>query len=384
MPSVLITTLLTARGEVRRAQVKLTDDGLLTKELAQAYFRKKTEPEILDKFKHGDSTIYVLGYKEGKSGTENKCPMPPTETPIVAFGDILLIVSEMPPQNMTWNSPTIFLPATWELFLQSATKSKADQTFVVGETEDSESEAEEELGEIASVAEEEGIESESEDSILGSEVEEEEAPPPVRRKKKATPSQILSGYQQQNVLLMTEAHNELKADGPQDALLRKECIDRFTFLKEHGIATDQLEKEIFCASLEEAAKKHIFAHWNNKLFTEIYSQRQRRIFSNLHPASPVGNTTLLPMVKSGSIGLAEVARYTDIDLFPDNWTKLKELQLIREHKWLEGNVAAKTDQFKCSKCGKRECSYYEMQTRSADEPMTIFITCLNCNKKWRQ
>lgn len=373
MPSVLITTLLTARGEIRRAQVKLTDDGLLTKELVQAYFRKKTEPEVLTTFKNGDSTIHVMGYKEGKTGTENKCPMPSTPTPIVAFGDILLIVSD---DASSWSKPSVFLPASWELFLKSDS-----QKFVAEESESEEED--EELGEIEEEEDEDGIESESDDSILEEE-EEEEVAPPVKRKKKATPSQILSGYQQQNVLLMTEAHNELKSEGSQDAPLRKECIDRFSFLKEHGIATDSLEHEIFCASLEEASKKHIFAHWNNKLFTEIYSQRQRRLFSNLHPASPVGNTTLLPMVKAKAISLAEVARYTDIELFPDNWTTLKELQLTREHKWLEGNVSAKTDQFKCSKCGKRECSYYEMQTRSADEPMTIFITCLNCNKKWRQ
>jgi len=372
MPSVLITTLLTARGEIRRAQVKLTDDGLLTKELAQAYFRKKIEPEVITTFKNGESTIHVMGYKEGKIGTENKCPMPPTPTPIVAFGDILLIVSEE-----SWSKPTVFLPASWELFLKSDS-----QKFVTEDPVDESEDEEEELGEIEEEEDVEGVESESDDSIL--EEDEEEIAPPVRRKKKVVPSQILSGYQQQNVLLMTEAHNELKDDGPQDALLRKECIERFSFLKDQGIATDSLEHEIFCASLEEAAKKHIFAHWNNKLFTEIYSQRQRRLFSNLHPASPVGNATLLPMIKSKAISLAEVARYTDIELFPDNWTALKELQLIREHKWLEGNVAAKTDQFKCSKCGKRECSYYEMQTRSADEPMTIFITCLNCNKKWRQ
>lgn len=28
--------------------------------------------------------------------------------------------------------------------------------------------------------------------------------------------------------------------------------------------------------------------------------------------------------------------------------------------------------------------YYEKQTRSADEPMTVFGTCLDCGKKWRQ
>lgn len=35
-------------------------------------------------------------------------------------------------------------------------------------------------------------------------------------------------------------------------------------------------------------------------------------------------------------------------------------------------------------CGNKQCSYYEMQTRSADEPMTIFYKCNKCNKTWRE
>ena len=39
--------------------------------------------------------------------------------------------------------------------------------------------------------------------------------------------------------------------------------------------------------------------------------------------------------------------------------------------------------FKCPKCHKRKVTYYQMQTRSADEPMTNFITCLYCNNRWK-
>ncbi len=42
-----------------------------------------------------------------------------------------------------------------------------------------------------------------------------------------------------------------------------------------------------------------------------------------------------------------------------------------------------SDMFRCNKCQQRKCTYYQMQTRSADEPMTSFITCLNCGNRWK-
>ncbi|KAK7350807.1 hypothetical protein VNO77_09774 [Canavalia gladiata] len=44
---------------------------------------------------------------------------------------------------------------------------------------------------------------------------------------------------------------------------------------------------------------------------------------------------------------------------------------------------ATTDQFKCGRCGQRKCTYYQMQTRSADEPMTTYVTCVVCNNRWK-
>ncbi|KAE9604097.1 hypothetical protein Lal_00002125 [Lupinus albus] len=44
---------------------------------------------------------------------------------------------------------------------------------------------------------------------------------------------------------------------------------------------------------------------------------------------------------------------------------------------------ATTDQFKCGRCGQRKTTYYQMQTRSADEPMTTYVTCVVCNNRWK-
>jgi len=44
---------------------------------------------------------------------------------------------------------------------------------------------------------------------------------------------------------------------------------------------------------------------------------------------------------------------------------------------------AKTSLLQCRKCKGKNCSYSEMQTRSADEPMTTFAYCLDCGNRWR-
>lgn len=41
-----------------------------------------------------------------------------------------------------------------------------------------------------------------------------------------------------------------------------------------------------------------------------------------------------------------------------------------------------TDVYKCKNCKKRKTLVREMQTRSADEPATLFIECANCQYTW--
>ncbi|KAI5192057.1 hypothetical protein NEMIN01_1805 [Nematocida minor] len=38
----------------------------------------------------------------------------------------------------------------------------------------------------------------------------------------------------------------------------------------------------------------------------------------------------------------------------------------------------------CPECFSTTANYYQMQTRSADEPMTIFNTCTKCKHTWRE
>ncbi|KAJ1913911.1 transcription elongation factor TFIIS [Tieghemiomyces parasiticus] len=62
-------------------------------------------------------------------------------------------------------------------------------------------------------------------------------------------------------------------------------------------------------------------------------------------------------------------------------SKIREENLFKARG--AGPQAAETDMFRCGRCKSRKCTYYQMQTRSADEPMTTFVTCTNCENRWK-
>jgi DNA-directed RNA polymerase subunit M/transcription elongation factor TFIIS len=67
----------------------------------------------------------------------------------------------------------------------------------------------------------------------------------------------------------------------------------------------------------------------------------------------------------------------------DKGYNLIEAKIKRDKTKFETNIEAATDTFQCRKCKSKKCTYYQLQTRSADEPMTTFVTCLNCGQRWR-
>ena len=124
-------------------------------------------------------------------------------------------------------------------------------------------------------------------------------------------------------------------------------------------------------------KINVVKKWDNNYFVKIYVNRLRTIRSNLK------DEKLFKSIINKKIKAHEVAFMTHQEMQPDNWSELLELKKIRDENKYEPKLEASTDDFKCWKCKSKKCTYYQLQTRSADEPMTTFVSCLDCGNRWK-
>jgi len=130
-------------------------------------------------------------------------------------------------------------------------------------------------------------------------------------------------------------------------------------------------------------ENNITRKWDNPIFFNLYFSKIRSICLNLNKESFIKNQYLIDKIKKGDIKGEDVAKLSVYDINPNNWKKIIDEKMKRDKIKYELKPEAMTDQYKCRKCGSRKCSYYEMQTRSADEPMTQFFTCIDCDNRWK-
>lgn len=144
----------------------------------------------------------------------------------------------------------------------------------------------------------------------------------------------------------------------------------------HGI---NLERGVYNWCIREATYRKIVRRWDNAPFVQLYLDHLRSVFANVDPAT----SRLNKLVLSGDITPQSIAFMTHQEMNPAHWEPLIAAKSLRDRNKLNPQIEAMTDIFKCRKCKSNKCSFYQLQTRSADEPMTIFVTCINCGARWK-
>ncbi|KAJ9050898.1 transcription elongation factor TFIIS [Entomophthora muscae] len=97
------------------------------------------------------------------------------------------------------------------------------------------------------------------------------------------------------------------------------------------------------------------------------------------------NPELNERVISKSLPISKLCVMSSTELASE--TKKKQLEDMKKESLFKSQgasaAAAETDAFRCGKCKQRKTTYYQKQIRSADEPMTTFVTCVNCDHRWK-
>lgn len=144
-----------------------------------------------------------------------------------------------------------------------------------------------------------------------------------------------------------------------------------------------IEKSIYNYSLKYSDEYSIVKKWDNKYFVLIYKNKLRSLFMNISRESTTYNDLFVKNINNGLIKSKKVGFMTHQEINPDTWKVLIAKKVQRDKSKYETNKKGASSEFKCRKCHKRETEYIQLQTRSADEPMTTYVTCLNCGNHWK-
>jgi transcription elongation factor S-II len=146
------------------------------------------------------------------------------------------------------------------------------------------------------------------------------------------------------------------------------------------------EDDTICINLEKSILNHTVKKspepgWEIHTFANIYKHKFLQLQYNLNKSPKLKHLILNKKVKS-----KDVIDMRPEDMWPDGpYASAMDDRIVKEMRrtYLAQEVKNQEGFFTCGRCKSKKTTYYQLQTRSADEPMTTFVSCLNCDRNWK-
>jgi len=189
---------------------------------------------------------------------------------------------------------------------------------------------------------------------------------------------------------------------PQDAL-RAYIRGKFALIVPERPYARNIEKSIWDWAIKDSKRRMLPAVWDNRWFRSTYKLKATHLLAELQRAPSVAcnlavgpddyvkvDLIIRPQLQN-RIFAKELKSSELVDtpadiLWPDGPYSKTAFKL---HQYaLKVEASKKKDDnyeglLKCGKCKSLKTTYYQLQTRSADEPMTTYATCRACGHKWK-
>ena len=160
---------------------------------------------------------------------------------------------------------------------------------------------------------------------------------------------------------------------------RINIINKINSIVKNKKISNNIEICIYNFTIKKCDAQNIKKKWDNPEFITIYVDRFRSLYININNPS----TNMLKNIKKKKITYKTLEKITHQEMNKQKWDVHVQNKIKRDKNMTTVDMSAATDQFTCYKCRSNKCTYYQLQTRSADEPMTTFINCLNCGNRWK-
>ena len=169
-----------------------------------------------------------------------------------------------------------------------------------------------------------------------------------------------------------------------------------------GVTARNAEKSIYNWAVQQTRGQNDAASWENRAFRCRYKHKVVHLLAELGRApvvevelEVVGDYVnfrpkfvpqLVHRIQTKQLDVKGLAKYAPDVLWHEGPFAQGMFKLRARDLAMESAKAKEEDydgQFKCGKCKSVKTTYYQMQTRSADEPMTTFVTCKGCGNRWK-
>ena len=158
-------------------------------------------------------------------------------------------------------------------------------------------------------------------------------------------------------------------------LMKTELSEVIQQVPDLVVATEQA---LFNWTIDKADAKEIPKYWQCKEFRMLYKEKMRSILFNLkNPKNPRLLQSLLEGITKPERLLEMTPQELDPGLWKPYYDKIEAKDLLRSGNTVPEGI------LQCGRCKSKRVVWYQMQTRSADEPMTVFANCSECGKRWK-
>lgn len=193
-----------------------------------------------------------------------------------------------------------------------------------------------------------------------------------------------SEYEEEKSEMCRARMEQAETESESLNVYRQKVIDRLCEIS--TITLDiarRIERSLFEYSMTKADRHQLSSvDFSCRQFRTIYGNHFYHLLVNIDPTSYLGSSECLTRIQSGIIDIDRIASLPPNELNPQLCESVLTTYRAKQELLDSKQRERITSLYTCSRCRKNEHSFFEMQTRSCDEPMTSFYTCLNCGHKW--